>query len=441
MSARSPFLPGYQLTLAWRGIRRAGLTSLLIVAGLSLSYATLAMALAMTAALNQPPAAAEGLFAVQLGRSGVLPARSDDPMMKRYASLAPVLMGFRDAQTLLKSRIPTRQTATFCAQHLVQPSGQPEFHTRVRFCSADFFGLFGVPFQYGGPWPMQGGSPQPGVVIDELFNQTLFGGQNSVGRTLRIQGRDFAITGVLASYHPFPRLYDLRPYDTELQSLYLPFEAFQSLHSRPDLRFQQAPHGQSFDALLVSQDVWIQLWVELISLQQQAAYRMLLSSLARAETPFQAETLASMPRLYSVPEWQARVLIAPPHFRLIMLLSVVFLTGCYLSLVRLLLARFLVQRQELALRRALGASRRALFVSLLLEGWLLSLAGGMGGVLTGTLIAQLLSRLTPERSMPFTPGPFLGALLLGVALVCGLVFSAYPAWRISRQPIAILGKR
>lgn len=440
MSLQRPLLLGYHLTLAWAGVRRARLMSVLIVVGLSLSYATLAMALAMTAALNQPASAAPGLYAVQTGRSGVLPARSDDPMMKRYAGLAPVLMSFREAQTLLKSRIPTRQTATFCSEQLVQPPEQPEFHTRVRFCSADFFGLFNIPFQYGGPWQEpqgtgpQGSEPQ-GVVIDELSNRTLFGGQNSVGRTLRIQGRDFPITGVLAAYHPFPRLYDLRPYDTELQSLYLPFEAFQALHSRPDLRFQTAPHGLSFEALLTSQDVWIQLWVELTSPQKRAEYQALLASQFSTEAP------GTQSRLYSVPEWQARVLLAPPHFRLMMLLSVVFLTGCYLSLVRLLLARFMAQSQELALRRALGASQKGLFVALLLEGLLLSLSGGLGGVFTGTLMAQLLSRLTPERAMPFTPSPFLGALLLGVALVCGLVFSAYPAWRVSRQPIAILGKR
>jgi hypothetical protein len=67
-------------------------------------------------------------------------------------------------------------------------------------CGADQFDLFNVDFRYGGPFTRadeRASPPAPVVVLSDVLNQQLYGGADSVGRTIRIAGRDFRIVGVM----------------------------------------------------------------------------------------------------------------------------------------------------------------------------------------------------------------------------------------------------
>ena len=46
-------------------------------------------------------------------------------------------------------------------------------------------------------------------MIAKALNDKLFGGGNSVGKTLRMDGNDFRIVGVLDDWRPTPKFYDL----------------------------------------------------------------------------------------------------------------------------------------------------------------------------------------------------------------------------------------
>jgi putative ABC transport system permease protein len=82
------------------------------------------------------------------------------------------------------------------------------------------------------------------------------------------------------------------------------------------------------------------------------------------------------------------------------------------------------RRQEIGVRRAVGASRNAILLQFLLEAVLLSFAGGIGGILIGVGGTQIVARL---QHLPFLllPGAVLAATILSVFL--GLVFGIYPA--------------
>jgi putative ABC transport system permease protein len=92
--------------------------------------------------------------------------------------------------------------------------------------------------------------------------------------------------------------------------------------------------------------------------------------------------------------------------------------------------------QEIGLRRALGARQRDVRRQFLLEAALLSLAGGIAGVLGGALIALAVDRLA---HFPAQITPQIAALGLVLSVVVGLAAGYGPAHQASRlQPVDAL---
>ena len=76
------------------------------------------------------------------------------------------------------------------------------FVVDARYTSADFFPMFGVPFAFGAGWTgADDDSRAQVVVISKELNDKLFGGGNSVGKTLRASDNVFRIVGVLAALY------------------------------------------------------------------------------------------------------------------------------------------------------------------------------------------------------------------------------------------------
>ena len=67
-------------------------------------------------------------------------------------------------------------------------------------------------------------------MLSKETNEKAFGGQNSVGRTLRLDGRDYKVVGVLDDWAPTPKFYDLNngAFD-EIEELFVPFSLGVSL--------------------------------------------------------------------------------------------------------------------------------------------------------------------------------------------------------------------
>jgi predicted permease len=110
------------------------------------------------------------------------------------------------------------------------------------------------------------------------------------------------------------------------------------------------------------------------------------------------------------------------------------------NLANLLLAR--ADRGQAALRAALGASRARLVHQALIEGVILSVAGGLMSLVVGAAATRALLALAfPGAVVPVDGSPSLAVIgfALGLAVVTGIVFTAAPAWAMSRTaPIEAL---
>ncbi len=94
------------------------------------------------------------------------------------------------------------------------------------------------------------------------------------------------------------------------------------------------------------------------------------------------------------------------------------------------------RRQEIGIRRALGARRADIQTQFLIESLMLSLAGGLAGVVAGIGTTWTICQFTD-----WTFQISAGAMVLGVSVAsaAGVFFGFYPAWQAARlDPITAL---
>ena len=94
------------------------------------------------------------------------------------------------------------------------------------------------------------------------------------------------------------------------------------------------------------------------------------------------------------------------------------------------------RRKEIGVRRSVGAARADIILQFLLEVALVSLAGGIVGVLLGWSGMELITRLLRLPQIVVWQ-PFILSILLSLAV--GIAFGIYPAWTASKvDPIKAL---
>ncbi len=123
--------------------------------------------------------------------------------------------------------------------------------------------------------------------------------------------------------------------------------------------------------------------------------------------------------------------------------SVLLLIACA-NVAHLQLVRISTQEQALAVRSALGATRARIVSSVLLEAFLVSLLGGVAGLLLSIPATALLMRLLASQlplAMRATPDPRLLIFCLLVATVVTVLSAVLPCWWAARRdPAAALSR-
>ncbi len=421
----------YYFDLALRSFRSArGLTALMVLTiamGIGASMTTLTTFRALSG--DPLPGRSANLMRVQLDvgeKETFVPGKEPDDQVTRF-----------DAEAMLRDKRASRQAAMVGGSVSVEPAaGTPgalkPFTSSIRYTTADFFPMFEVPFLYGQGWSAaDDGDKAEIVVLSRELNERVFGGTNSVGRSLRFEGADYRVVGVLDSWQPVPYFFDLnvgRYRKTE--GLFMPLSlAIErklgqngNVHCwgdtpTPDVRTLDAPCS------------WIQYWAELRTPAEKQAYFEYLTQYSmqqHAAGRFQREP---NPRLHPVMEWLSVQQVVPSDVRLQLWLAFGFLAVCLVNTVGLLLAKCLRRSPEIGVRRALGASKREIFAQFLVEAGTIGLVGGMLGLVFAWGGVWLVHSGTSSGAqwvrMDATTLVATFVLAVGATLVAGLL----PAWR------------
>jgi putative ABC transport system permease protein len=107
-----------------------------------------------------------------------------------------------------------------------------------------------------------------------------------------------------------------------------------------------------------------------------------------------------------------------------------------IGIMNIMLASVLERIREIGVRRAVGATRRDVLAQFLSEAVLISVAGGLAGILVGMSISLGIEKIAGIQTAVSLLSV---AVAFGVSLTVGLVFGIVPAYRAAQQdPVVCL---
>ena len=418
---------GYYLNLAVRSFKRnKALTALMVLAialGIGASMTTLTVFHVLSG--DPIPAKSDRLFYVQLDPESMRGFRPDEEPARQMTRF--------DSETLLKQKRGLRQTLMSGGNVVLssdKPGSSPQL-VDARYAASDFFPMFDVPLRYGRGWTAGEDEAKARVaVISRELNDKQFGGADSTGKTLRIDGNDFRIVGVLDAWRLVPRFYDLYSDNYgETEGVFLPFSTSRELKMGTQGSTDCWDDTGGDSRALNAPCTWVQYWVELESAGKAGDYRNYLVNYSNQQRAAGRFERPANVRLRNVVELLEFNKIVPGDVRLQLWLALGFLLVCLVNTVGLLLAKFLRRSGEIGVRRALGASRTEIFKQCLVEAGTVGLAGGLLGLLLALLgLWAVRQQPASYASLAHLDGPML-LLTFTLAVLASLLAGILPAWR------------
>lgn len=415
----------YSLRLALLSLKRHPVVSLIMATAIALGLAAFTSSRATGAVLAWDPFGHKSrLYHVELD---VPPDLTDRLDPARYAALeqpARGLLTYRDHTALERLDLPVLRAAGVATRGVLRGAGGQASVVDVRGVTRDSFPVFERQFRLGAAWSAEAEARADRVaVLNPAANQDLFGGEDSVGRRFSLFGEDFMVAGVLdAQRLPFssPR--------GAPAGVAIPIATVVASRARPWMIVAPSELASTYDDLLASDARWIDTWVELDD-DARGAYEARLAEYAAEERsrgrPLRAVLL--VPRS----AWWARRPVDSGN-TLFELFSSVLLVACTFNLGKLLLAKFDAQARATALFRACGATRREVFLQLMLEAELVGVAGGLLGLGIAAITLAIINPLMPFRAFDSRIDLASAGRTMFLALLAAFVAGVYPAWHASR---------
>ncbi len=323
----------------------------------------------------------------------------------------------------IESRELRAQTTAFSALATIgrtsfawSETGRPAEHIGGIRVSADFFATFGLQPMIGRAFTPEEyqSSAATVVVLSYRFWQERFAGDVGVlGRTLRLDGENVTVVGVMPPSFDYPMLWGWC-------SLWRPLVFSKDELTWRDLRIFQLIGRLKDDATLGQATAELEPVAVAQAKQNPESY----SELHYRALPLNEALMDKLGRRIS---WM-----------LLGLSGFVLLIACA-NLANLQLARTTRGMREVAIRAALGASRARLILQQLTESIVIAVAGGLLGLLLALALNRVLETyLLSSGSLGGVPITLNASVLIAtmlVALGTGVTFGIVPAWIASRADV------
>lgn len=426
----------YYLKLASLSIRKNPVLSSLMVAAIAIGIgACMAIVTIYYVMSGDPiPQKSDQLYFVELDSWS-----PNDPANE--PNEPPDQVTYLDATALMNAAKARRQVVSYLVGRVLQPDGDgtTPFQVGGRATSAGFFSMFEVPFIFGSGWDESADdNVELVVVLSRRTNDRVFGGEDSVGRRILMNGDSYRVSGVIDEWNPVPKFYDLTTGTfNDSEEIFMPFSVAidKELNGWGNTNcWKPVPDG-GWPSFLNSECVWMQMWVELHGGDELEEYRAFLDAYVETQKELGRFPRPLNNRLYSVLDYMDSEDVVDDSTRVLLVLAIMFLIVCLLNTIGLLLAKVLRRTGDISLRRALGASKKAVFSQFIVEAGLIGLSGGLFGV--GLTWLGLQGIIALYREFEFVEKIVVLDWVMILTAVCLAILSAlaaalYPTWRAVR---------
>jgi putative ABC transport system permease protein len=255
-------------------------------------------------------------------------------------------------------------------------------------------------------------------VLGQRTAEDLFGGDDPLGETIRVNRQRCAIIGVLA---------ELETTDPELRS---------------SLKVNQVlvmPIGAAIHTLF-DDEPSVAITAHVTDESRMVAAKAQVTAYLRERHNIEQDAEGNWQDDFHMTTKKeilgARQEAAQTFSWLLIALAVVSLAVGGIGIMNVMLVSVSERTREIGIRLAVGARQRDVLAQFVLEAMLISAAGGLLGIATGALAIPVAAALNQGMAL-LDPGSI--PLAFGVALLTGVAFGLYPALRAARlDPVEAL---
>jgi len=238
------------------------------------------------------------------------------------------------------------------------------------------------------------------LLIDKLAKHLYGSQQAAVGKTIRLHGLQFSVIGTFRE-----RVTSFVESELTGDTVLIPITALKLFTQieRIDPLYAQARSPSDVDAVT-------------------AEIRSILEGRHRAGARYSVQNLTEI--------LGAAKRIAEALTAVLVMVSAIALIISGIGIMNIMLVTVTERTREIGLRMAVGAARRDVLEQFLTEAVLISVGGGIAGILIGIAIPLSVQFFTEDISIPISPVSI--AVAFSVSLIVGLVFGLLPASRAAR---------
>ena len=284
-----------------------------------------------------------------------------------------------------------------------------QFNGQLYGIDANYLGVYGYQVKSGRGFTQSDYDNHRKVaLVDTATATNLFGGMDPVGKTLEIQGDTYTVVGVVAQSKEFaPVINSMKDYqlyaNTSAGNVYLPESVWATAY-RFDEPQSVAIKVSNTDAMTTAGKEAADLLTEkqILDTSSKLDYRS-------QDMLEQAQQLQKMSQATNT--------------QLIWIASISLLVGG-IGVMNIMLVSVTERTSEIGLKKAIGAKKKRILLQFLTESAVLTSLGGIIGVVSGVILAQLISKM---MQIPVSISvPAIGVAVVFSTLI-GVVFGMLPA--------------
>lgn len=321
----------------------------------------------------------------------------------------------------------------------VRAHDNTSFQAMTRIVDANFFKIFDHPLVAGRYYTTaENDAGLPVAVISERTARKAFGRTDVAGRTILINHKKYTVTGVVKDNSALA--------SNGSGDIFLPYVPETPQNQQNDI--WAIAFGRTSVALLVKEGVDF----ETVRNQVKARYAMLDTKLKKYNvrtvyhgSPFDQETLAGdMFGSNNTPDTSSARTVRYWLYAILLIVPAINLSS-------MLHSRMRRRISEIGVRRAFGCTRMRIFSDIIWENLIVTMAGGLVGVILGVIFAMTYSGLyenmdtygtgvTPAISSVINWGTI--AIAIAVCFILNIISASIPAWQAARlNPVEAINNK